>query len=264
MMDELAAKLETWQQPSDTNRGSFSILYSDIGQKFYAKHGWKPMPSTHIILSSVEKSAYTETVRRLGLPCVKDLRSQDLPKICQAAIEQVESELIEKSTNAPDKVYVAVRPDIEHMVWHHAREEFQARTLYNSDPLIKGAVDENTGCALIWCRVYAEKPEQHQIQVLKTIVPSDTKGASTQELERSLAALLLRAQLEAHAWSMPAGVEVWSPDQMTLAAAQKLAMSEEKIKVFERADEHVCSLRWIGGEEGDVVEWLANEKYAWC
>lgn len=265
MMSELATRLGklAWQQPKDTSRGHFSILYSDIGQQFYAKHGWKPMTSNHITLRPIDQAAYDHARQRLDLPRVEDLRSVDLEPICQAAITQVESELLTKSSmDATKRPYVAVCPDYKHMGWHFAREDFFASALYGPYPEIKGTVDRKTGCALIWSKVFRDDPEQSGLDMLKTIIPAhhDTATDNTADLEKSIAALLLRAQLEAKTWDMQAGVEVWNPEKITLRAAKMLA-NEEDVEVVTRKDEHICSLRWEG--EGEV-EWLANEKYAWC
>jgi GNAT superfamily N-acetyltransferase len=265
MMSELATRLGklAWQQPKDASRGHFSVLYSDIGQQFYAKNGWKPMSSTHITLRPIDQAAYDHACQRLDLPPVEDLRSMDLGAICQTAISQIESELITKSSmDATKRSYVAVRPDYKHMDWHFAREDFFASALYSSYPEVKGTIDRKTGCALIWSRVFQESPEQSGLAMLKTIIPAhyDTATENTADLEKSIAALLLRAQLEATASNMRAGVEVWNPEKVILRAAKVLA-NEEDVEVVTRKDEHICSLRWEG--EGHV-EWLANEKYAWC
>ena len=47
MLRELGPKLKTHQVKEARKESIFSILYSDIGKKFYAKHGWQPFPSTH-------------------------------------------------------------------------------------------------------------------------------------------------------------------------------------------------------------------------
>jgi hypothetical protein len=148
------------------------------------------------------------------------------------------------------------------MHWHFAREDFFASALHGSYPKIKGTVDRTTGCALIWSRVFRDTPEQSVLGILKTIIPAlhDTTTGNTADLDQSIAALLLRAQLEAKTWDMQAGVEVWSPGKVTLRAAKMLANGED-VEVISRKDDHICSLRWEG--EGRV-EWLANEKYGWC
>ena len=292
MVSELGIRLgkEGWQQPKNSP-GRFSILYSDIGQQFYARHNWKPMSSTHVALLPVDQKVHDETRSLLGLPDVKDLKAPDLAPICGSAIDQVRAELVQTSRQAPSGTsYVAVSPDLGHMVWHHAREEFQARTLFGTDPNIKGTIDRATGCALIWCRVWRGNNTEHDgIDILKTVIPgivddpsegllsSRTWAAtsslpatdqqapnlsiSAYDLRKSLAALLLRAQLEAANWKMQGGVEVWNPEGIVLEAAKTLSGTEKEVEVIIREKEHICSLRWEGQGE---VEWLANEKYAWC
>ncbi|KAL2267222.1 hypothetical protein VTJ83DRAFT_4499 [Remersonia thermophila] len=54
MMREVGERLKTWQAErapllSNTPRRTlFSVLYSDIGKHFYARHGWAAFPSTHV------------------------------------------------------------------------------------------------------------------------------------------------------------------------------------------------------------------------
>ena len=270
MMEELGHRLETYQQPTDTVRGYFSVLYSDIGIKFYAKHGWKPMISTHILLSPIGQDAYNETVQRLALPLLEDVTSKDLDTICAAATSAMEAALVKKSKERPGFSHVAVRPDKAHMDWHHAREEIQALSLYNLIPNIKGAVDTRSGCAVIWSRGYSLNPSASQLHILHLHIPEvsqDEISQSNPDLEKSIAALLLRAQLEAQTWWMHSGVELWSPEEVTVRAAGLLAQKGEKVEVVVREDEHICSMRWIGGHGGvekEEVVWLGNEKYAWC
>ena len=77
MMSELGKRLGGgWQQKNSP--GIFSILYSDIGQKFYARHHWKPMPSTHMTLLPINQTGYDETRLLLKLPDIKDLEPNDL------------------------------------------------------------------------------------------------------------------------------------------------------------------------------------------
>ena len=150
-----------------------------------------------------------------------------------------------------------------HFQWHIAREEIQARDLGVAGglPIVKGSIHRETGTALIWSRVYASKEEQNQLHILRTVI-DPSRGATEPEIQSALAALLLRAQLEASTWNMHNGVEVWSPSDAVVTAAQSLHEGKE-IEVISRDKEHVCSLKWVGGSEEEVV-WVANEKYAWC
>jgi hypothetical protein len=257
MMTEVGRTLETWQQQKGS-KASFSMLWSDIGRSFYAAHGWKAMSSTHISLPSVSRQASFQALNMPSCSNIRDISAEDLHnRICPRAIAAVEAQLILQSQKKPEVPHIAIRPDYDHMAWHLAREDFQARTLYGKDPQTKGAEDPATGCAIIWSRVYDETPKNNKLHILHTLVPEDATG----DVTGSIAALLLRAQLEAGEWDMLGGVELWSPTAAVVDAAQILG-GEEKIQISIREKESVCSLRWIG--EGDEVHWIANEKYAWC
>lgn len=259
MMSELGKQLETWQQ-ADGTKGVFSVLYSDIGQKFYSRLGWKVFPSTHIQLAAMTSEDYDRAKK--SLPEVQDLHADDLSSI--PAAKYVEQDLLNLSKQKPNTAFVAIKPDAQHFAWHHAREEFVSKALGKHRPDVKGAVDRATGVALIWTRVYAADPRQWQLHVLHTVVPPEVQ--STAQGMKSLAALLLRAQAEAHIADMTAGVEVWDPSDLILAAAQDLRTDKhDKIEVINRDQEHICSLRWINSNSvSDDVVWAYNQKYAWC
>jgi GNAT superfamily N-acetyltransferase len=258
MMTEVGKTLETWQQ-REYVRASFSMLWSDIGLSFYAAHGWKAMPSRHISLPPLSQQAFPQICNVSDCSNIQDLFAQDIQnRLCPKAVAEVETQLQRQSQRTPNVPYVAICPDYDHMAWHHAREDFQARTLYNKGPLIKGAEDRATGCAVIWSRVYGEAPHKNKLHILHTVVPVDTIG----DVSGSVAALLLRAQLEAREWDLHGGLELWNPAAHAVDAAQIVA-GEEKVQISVRDKESVCSLKWIGGGDPDV-QWLANEKYAWC
>ena len=207
------------------------------------------------------QATYEETRSRLNLPKLTELKTKDIAQVCATACSQVEDELITKS-KASSSPHVAIKPDHAHMSWNLAREELQCHYLGNPYPAIKGAMDPVTGCALIWCRVYASEPAEAALNILKTIGPT-VPSVRPEQIRKSQAALLLMAQLEAKAWDMQMGVEVWSPEQSTLEAAELLLENERKVDVVVRDKEHICSLRWEGGDQ-DEIEWIANERYAWC
>lgn len=258
MMRELGKTLETWQQLKGT-KSTFSMLWSDIGRSFYAAHGWEPMSSTHISIPPMSKHISNQPHNQLECSRIRDLSAHDLrDRICPKAIAILEAQLQARSNQTPAVRYIAIRPDYDHMEWHHVRERFQAKALYDKDPNIKGAEDPVTGCAMIWSRVWGETTQNNKLHILYTIIPTEAPGNVT----GSITALLLRAQIEASTWEMHGGVELWSPAASVLEAAQFLA-GEEKVQIAVRDKESVCSLRWIDGER-QKVEWLANEKYAWC
>lgn len=260
MMVELGKSMETWQQPHGT-KGTFSVLYSDIGVKFYSQRGWKVFPSSHIHLMPITQSTYDTIKTRASLPDVEDLTVEDLPNI--PMIDQLKQELVKLSNSKPSIPHVAIRPDMPHLQWHIAREEIQTHELGISGgtPLVKGAIHKPTGTALVWSRVHASKEAENQLDILRTVIDPNRK-ATEPDIQSALASLLLRAQLEASRWNMQNGVEVWSPSDAVLTAAQSLHEGKE-IEVISRDKEHVCSLKWVGNDDEEIV-WVANEKYAWC
>ncbi|KKY14343.1 putative gnat family acetyltransferase [Phaeomoniella chlamydospora] len=296
MMKELAQKMDQgWQQPSG-HPPSFSILYSDIGQKFYNDFGWKPYPSTHITFDPISEETYTETVKRLDLPAPIDITTSDLePEICPRDVDQMKERILSlaEKSNDPAKTFIAIRPDYEHISWHHAREEFHALATQQDFPKIKGAAVPSYHSSssssvlpptLIWTRSYGSTPDHFILNALRLIHPSSSSSSSSSRSHSDLKAitsLLLRAQLEAERSGMKA-FEIWSPSKITIQAASILKGFEEEEHdphldiVIKREKESICSLRWIGGgdddddddDDGDKgtqeIVWIGNEKYAWC
>jgi GNAT superfamily N-acetyltransferase len=259
MMTDLGKRLETWQQ-SKGSRAAFSCLWSDIGPRFYTAHGWKAMPSSHISLPPICAPASAGVFGNTKDNCIRDLSAHDLQtRICPKAIARLEAQLRTKSKGRPAVTYMAIRPDYNHMAWHHAREEFQTRLLRDTNPDIKGVEDPVTGCAILWSRVYGDDPADNKLHVLHTIVPEGDSDAT----RKSLAALLLRGQLEARAWDMRGGVELWSPATHVVEAA-KFLMGEEKAKITRRDKESISSVRWVRDCGDEEVDWVCNEKFAWC
>lgn len=252
MMKELGTKLETWQQPKNS-RGHFSVLYSDIGPKFYAKQGWKVYPSTHIWLQQIDEAEYAEKSK--SLPQVQDLTTADVTAL--PIIPNLETSLINLSTNAPEKTFVAFKPDMAHFQWHFMREEFLSEFLGHKFPSVKGAMDRETGIALVWTRTFSSDAADWHLSVLYVHIPVQLDAA---QIIPSMSALLLRAQYEATLSSLQAGIELWDPRDEIVKAAQSIA---EGVKVISRDQEHICSLKWNGSDTDEVL-WLANERFAWC
>ncbi len=257
MMADLAQRLETWQSSAGI-KNPYSVLFSDIGQTFYARHGWQAFSSTHIHLDALNQTAYGSA--KSSFPEVEELSFEDLKDL--PIVDYFEHRLQKTSVATPGTTHVAIRPDLEHFEWHFARDEVQTEIIGKSFPKVKGAIHRPTGLALIWHRVYAARKSDWQLHILHVVVPPSV--ANSEKAESAMAALLLRAQLEAHAWDMTSGVELWDPSELVIASAQKLRSKEQgKVEIITRDKEHLCSLRWAAGVNEEVV-WLAKEKYGWC
>ena len=268
LVEELAKKLDTWQQP-DGKRTDFTVLYSDIGKQFYSKSGWEAFPSSHIALPPVADNIGPEP---------RPLHAEDLKQLClmdEASV--IKKGLVRQSAKA-GKTMVCLIPDWETMQWHHAREEFAARELLDGTvPEVKGAYlhcKDGSRMWCIWSRFFGnESNDGNVLHILRlategeeelSLGESDTTtigsaGDSNSEKVQAIASLLRAAQVEAAKWDMK-DVEVWNPTRLAISAAQSI---DPKTEVIYRDEEGIASLRWHH-EDSNNIEWLGNEKYGWC
>ncbi|KAF2667844.1 hypothetical protein BT63DRAFT_480753 [Microthyrium microscopicum] len=268
MMTDLGETLKAWQN----EKGNlFSILYSDIGKRFYAKHGWKPFPSTHV---SIPASTPKRTSEKL--PVASPLHREDLALLCDID-EALLRKRIKTISATNDKVFVTIIPDIQTIRWHHAREEFVGKELYGSTFDIKGAIVGDTVGQRAWCiwtrMWYNADPtetEENTLHILRLVIEEkdvgDWEHVKFDDADRQryvpMIASLLAAAVERADESVMESVEIWNPNALTLEAA-KLVFPKAAIE--DRESESICSLRWYGDEKlEDSVVWLGNEKYGWC
>lgn len=266
MIAELGKALKDWQTDG-RKQVLFSVLFSDIGKDFYAARGWQPFPSTHVSLPAANTS-------HNGLPAVRTLKTDDLAELCLIDEKLTRNRLARSSKGADTSV--ALVPDRRTVRWHHAREEFVARELFNRYPEIKGAVVGEPG-SRVWCywtRVWTNPQEQtpNTLHILRLVIEdeaySDFTPASSVKAEmlkdspiaKAIAALFAEAQRQAAEWDMNE-TTIWNPTSTTLAAAQLL---DPKATVEDRQEESITSLRWYGEGSSENVDWICNEKYGWC
>lgn len=264
-------------QHTDSSKILFSVLYSDIGKKFYAARGWIPFPSAHI---SLHPTTSQSTVP--SLPATSPLHAADLPELCKLDEQLLHSRL--NHASATRKNVVAIIPDIQTITWAQARETFVADQLYPGDKKldIKGAIVSTESGKRVWCywtRVWSSSDlsnvDKNEFHILRLVVEDPNyldfeaatevglSEAADSEIVKAIAAVLNAAREEAGRWDM-GHVELWNPTSATLAAARLL---EKGAGVTHREDESIASLRWYGEDPEhalDHVEWLSNEKYAWC
>ena len=176
------------------------------------------------------------------------------------------------SRKAGSKTAVALTPDLETMQWHHAREEFVGQEVHGKVPKIKGAIVGDEVGKRVWCywtRVWYNEDtavvKGNNMHILRLVVEEDVLGSSQGDQSHSaaIAALLAFAQREAEEWKTE-HVELWSPSPSAVAGARML---DANAKVVDRDAESIASLLWYPDHEGsaaDHVEWISNEKYAWC
>jgi GNAT superfamily N-acetyltransferase len=257
MLRELGVKLNHWQtdkcMPGMENC-NFSILYSDIGKKYYAHHGWHPFPSSHIAFPPAPVPT------TMSIPA-KRLANPDIPDLCTLDENYIRRDL----ANAKDgKTHVALVPDHDTMQWHHLREDFLTSKIFAKSPKTKGAIAGELGNRIwaIWTRSFYGPlvPESGNVlHILRLVLEDDT---ASDENAAKLKSILQIAQEEALDWKLD-DVEIWNPTPVVKSLIQKTGL---KHKEEDRQQESIASLMWYGEGSGkmDEIEWVGNEKFGWC
>ncbi|KAH0541286.1 hypothetical protein FGG08_004210 [Glutinoglossum americanum] len=300
MMQELSGILRVWGTEKAI-KGSknclFTVLYSDIGKKFYASHGWHPFASSHISLPPIPKDYVGKA---FTLPPPRELYAASLRELCDIDEHHQIQRLATLSSK--NKVHVAFVPDLKSMEYHHAREEYIAREVIGPEPNVKGAIVGDSDGQRAWCiwtHVFDGKDESNPattLYILRLVIEDEEvvnqtglvnpngplaadDGLSEAKSKRVdvVASLLLAARQEAGRWGMK-DVKIWNPGPTTLVAAHRAlnltseATETSVIEVVDREKESIPSLMWYGesrrpgleGIEWKGVEWVCNERYAWC
>lgn len=266
MMTDLGHILRTWQiDPKIPGRSNIpaSILFSDIGKKFYANHGWLPFPSSHIALPPIPKDPAA-----LEKSIAQPLKETDIPPLCALDVFYIRRVL----ENAPEdnKTHIALLPDYATVQWHHLRENVMSESIFNKAPIIKGAIAGKTPGSRVWAywtRGYYgpidSSASGNCLHILRLVIEDET---NTSENAQKLEAVLRYAQMEASEWKMN-DVQFWNPTTLVGELLERGGLGGEGNWVrVEREEESVASLMWYGEGEGgtEEVEWWGNEKYGWC
>ncbi|EAW14448.1 uncharacterized protein ACLA_074860 [Aspergillus clavatus NRRL 1] len=266
MLQELCRKLDMWgMSPEQGSQPYFSVLFSDIGKNFYAQFGWKPFPSSHISLPPISKEQYDQSPGA-NLPKARTFGADDVRDcMCSDEVLQKERESLRAASNEnPGVNKVAILPDFDHFTWHWAREEFYVEKLHadRAPPQIKGAGEDQARVYCAWTRNFGETPQDNTLYILRWVYDEPTTPEETEALAKAMAAILRRAQLEAHEWDM-AKVDFWNPTPLLQKA---VGLLDSPAELIHREKSSIASLRWTGATLGlgDEVEWVWNEKYAWC
>ncbi|KAF2842266.1 hypothetical protein M501DRAFT_968590 [Patellaria atrata CBS 101060] len=268
MMKELGKILKTWKL-ADGEQCLFTTLYSDIGKKFYANHGWNPYPSSYI-------SVPASFTLPQSLPAVRALYAPELAELCTIDENLVRQrlELLPKDS----KTTVALTPDVATIRWLHAREEFVGREVYHKVPDIKGALVGTEKGGRVWAIFtrmwYNSDPKATNGNILyflrlviedKVTDEPTEKPTDFQESKHTLAiaAIIAFALNQVKEWGMEE-VQAWNPTADVVAAAKYLY---PEAKAINRDEESIASLMWYGTETGnnkEDVDWIECEKYVWC
>lgn len=260
MLRELAHRLKTWQTDS-TTICPFSILYSDIGTKYYAKFGWEVHPSTHISFPPSTSPYPSES------SSAKPLSYTDIPSLCSLDEQNLRTQLAQESKE-DGRTHVALLPSYAQMQWHHLREDFVTSKLFNNKtPSTKGAISSGQPGTRIWAifsRAFygpvGKKESGNTLHILRLVV--EDERVNEENVER-LRGVLEIARREAGEWGLEE-VDVWNPSECVRELVRRTRLRHEEV---ERKEESIASLMWYGDGKGggkEDVKWVANEKYGWC
>jgi len=254
MLRDLAPLLKTWQVDSSIpgrEMCPFSILYSDIGKKYYSKFGWAPFPSTHVAFPPTAKTSTSKA---------NPLNYSDIAELCTLDEEYIRKEL----ANAKDgKIHVALIPNHDVMQWHHLREDFVTNKIFKKPPTIKGAIAGPVGARIwaLWTRAFygpLKLESGNTLHILRLVIEDETAEDNASKLK----SILEIAQAEAAQWQLN-HVEVWNPTAVLKKLIQGTGLEHSEV---EREEESIASLMWYGEGSGktDEIKWVGNEKYGWC
>lgn len=261
LMRELSQTLRTFQTEDTDCIGS--VLYSDIGKKYYADLGWLPFPNnTHIKLNP--------SVAPKG-PRATQILSRDLQQLCEEDEAMIRKDLSRISSNGMIRMMLV--PDLDHMLWHHKKEEFVCNKLFGKHPSVKGAIVGEISDRIwaIWTHRFYGDPEsatsENTLYILRLVIENQaTSSASNAEQHKSrveqMGAILQAAQDEAAQWNLQR-VMMWHPSPLVLNLVEETGIQHH---VVEREHEGIASLLWYGDGSGkeDTLKWLGNEKFGWC
>lgn len=253
LMKDLGEVLQTWQ--SDIGKPSGSILFSDIGKKFYGNLGWLPFRSSHVEFEAV---AGPEPLNSTPL------LAQDLAELCRLD-ESMLRKAMSKKTGG--KTRMAIIPDEDSMLWFHRKEEFLTRKKVFDKPfLVKGAVSGKPGNRvwMIWDHFLHgpldDSEAGNTLYILRLVIENEDEGQRDKKAEL-LKNVIEAAQAEAAKWKLPT-VEMWNPTLLVEDLLQHTGIHHIK---EDRKQDSICSLMWYGDENGtqDEIEWVVNEKFEW-
>lgn len=255
------------QEDATPGAARFSVLFSDIGLTFYAKHQWMPIGNSHLEFPVTGRPPATVPVD------VTELNDGHLPALATRDEQILRAQLSKPlDDGSSTKLRAAILPDLKTLDWQYRREDHMLRHFLGRAPSVRGALYTPPGergaerrVWGLWVRSrYGGADGDPVVTVLHflRLVVEDEAATTDDELAVALGGIMAVAQREAAAADCKT-IEMWNPPARPLAAfSEKLA--QLKGKMVERDTSNLASLRWFGAGSVDNVDWVANEKFEWC
>ncbi|OTA04016.1 hypothetical protein A9Z42_0045590 [Trichoderma parareesei] len=252
-------------QHRETGEPAFSVLFSDIGKQFYAKHGWIPLENTQIEYRVRENPPEPEPSSSSS-SMITLLGDEHIPELADRDEELLRKEIAKPNPVNPSKVRVAVIPDLDALQWHFYREAFICNAAFGRKPSVHGAMytSPSTG-SRVWAwferNHYGgpEKPEKNLLSFLRFVI--EDENIPDEELSEAVVGIFRAAEKEAKDWKC-SKVEIWNPNPRVRKAAE--AATEFQTTFVVRQDKNLASLNWFGEGSAQDLDWVANERFEWC
>ncbi|KAK8092101.1 hypothetical protein PG997_002462 [Apiospora hydei] len=277
LMKELGKVLQSGREADHGKKIIGSILYSDIGKKYYARLGWMPNPRNgHFVFPPVEMVSKKSTLSAQLIP------KSGFGKLCLRDEAMVRRAMAMPSTS---RKRVVILPDLDHLLWHIRKEDFATDHIFGKKAEAKGPIAGSPGKQVwaLWVRRYYEHPDhpyeeggENALYILRLVVEGDSTAnkspeghsplASTDvyaEQAAALQAVLQAAQTEAARWRLD-HVHLWEPSPLVHSLLEQSRLDTTWV---ERQETSIASALWFT-DDGNAVEdapvWVNNEYYAWC
>lgn len=268
LLRELREVLPGWQVEKG-KRVVASVLFSDIGKKFYADVGWHPFPSFHIDIDAAA----------VGSPGATHIFAEQLGRLCEK-----DEELIRRAMSRPcsgRKTRFMGLADHDHMLGHHRKEEFACQRLLGKKPKARGAIFGAPGNRVwaIWTRRFYGSPDLkssgNTLYILRVVIENQVSlekaldaGTLLDENEQvyapieGLKAVLRAAQAEAAECDLQ-HVKLWAPSRLTEILVRETGIPHRR---EDRKQTGICSLKWYGEGNGrdDELDWIGDGYYYYC
>ncbi|TQW00814.1 GNAT family acetyltransferase [Cordyceps javanica] len=264
------------QERAAPGAAAFSVLFSDIGPEFYAKHQWMPMGNVHLELPVTTTAAAAPSGTAPPRAAITELRDGDLPALAARDEALLRAQLAKPLPDGVDspKIRAAILPDLDTLRWQYRREDHMLRHFLGREPSVRGALytpppgGEDGGERRVWglwTRSRYGGADGHPVVTVLhflRLVVEDEAATSDEELAAALDGITAVARREA-ADADCRSIELWNPSARVLAVFRE-RLPQLQGKIVERDTSNLASLRWFGAGSVETVEWVANEKFEWC
>jgi GNAT superfamily N-acetyltransferase len=252
---------ETKSEDCQEQQVACSILYSDIGKKFYANLGWLPFESTHLKFPPADYSSHGGRTANgdTKTGAAEPLASHEFPLLCDLD-EKLLRRRIAQHSKESGKPAFAIVPDLDQMMWYSLREDFLTKHIIGRTPTVNGAMFGEQGRRVwaIWARAYygpLVESSGNTLYILRMVI--EDESCSDDYLACAIRAIIEMAQTQAIEWHS-SYVSMWNPTGHMRKLVEMAGLEHQSVI---RENDSIASLMWYG--HGNV-DWYQNEKYGWC